>query len=523
MNRHLFASLLSAASFFQLNAQQQCIARPLSRPGNISGALSETEQYLSCLQKSSKTPGLAVAVVYKDQVVLLQGYGVRKINSPERVDPDTIFQIASFSKPISSSIVASLVGTGDVNWDDRISLLDPDFHLSDRKVTNQVTIRDLFSQRSGLPAGAADMLEELGYTRPEILSRLSLVPLTGSFRKSYGYTNMGITEAAIAPANKLGRRWEDIAQERMFSRLGMTHSSYRFSDYENSDNKAGLHVYEGSLPVNRYVREADAEAPAGGVSSSARDLSQWLRMQLAGGVWNGETIVEKQALKATHQAVNCTTPDASGTCPAGATSYGLGWDVSFDDRGKKTLSHSGAFLLGASTTVRMSPDDDLGILVLSNAQPVGVPEAIALTFMDLFQFGKTRQPDWFAITNPVLKGYIDAAQNASTDYLKIPKPSSETPAPSLDGLVGRYYNALFGEVQFVREKGSLIMLLPPRGAHVELKHWDGDTYTYYVAGETSAIARRGVKFYGNKVLLEAFVARGDNDAVYNDGIFTRLQ
>src|SRR6201996_2666925 len=142
----------------------------------------------------TKVPGLAVAVVYGDKTVFAQGYGVRRVGDVTKVDADTVFEIASVSKPLASTVVASLVGTGDVRWDDKIAVLDPEFALSDKDATAQVTVRDLFAHRSGLPTGAGDVLEDLGYSRPEILSRLRYVPLAGAMGKRYHYSNFGLTE-----------------------------------------------------------------------------------------------------------------------------------------------------------------------------------------------------------------------------------------------------------------------------------------------------------------------------------------
>jgi CubicO group peptidase (beta-lactamase class C family) len=501
---------------------QVCSVRPLSGPGDINATIAETERYLLCLQNQTNTPGLAMAIVYKDEVVLVKGYGLRKLGEAQRVDENTVFEIASFSKPISSTVVASLVGTGDVSWDDRIVGLDPDFRLSDPSVTSQVTIRDMFSHRSGLPAHVADGLEELGYTRPEALRRLRYVPLTGKFRETYAYTNFGFTEGAIAAAKKLNRRWEDLADERLFSRLAMKSSSYRFSDYQNARNKAALHVFEDGRPVNRYVRDADAEAPAGGVSASVRDLSQWLRMQIAGGRWNGEQIIDAQALKETHQTIICKGESTNGECDPGVGFYGLGWDISLDNAGHETLSHSGAFLLGTSTTVRFSPQDDIGIIVLSNTTPIGVPESIALTFMDLFQRGKLRVPDWFEQLSPVFKKMTDDVENASPNYSKMPSPGSPSPGGPLGSYVGRYFNRYFGMVEIVKERDALVMLLPPLGQHYDLQHWDGDTFTYYIAGESSAIGRRGVKFVeGRSLVLQNYVTKDESGAVYEDAVFVK--
>ena len=155
-----------------------------SSSGNITTALTKLDAFVTEAMAKTKVPGLAVAVVYKGQVVFLKGYGVRKLGEPAKIDPDTVFEIASVSKPIASTIVASLVGTGEVSWDDRIEALDPGFALSNPTATEQVTIRDMFAHRSGLPTGAGDVLEDLGYSRPEILRKIRLVPLAGQFRET---------------------------------------------------------------------------------------------------------------------------------------------------------------------------------------------------------------------------------------------------------------------------------------------------------------------------------------------------
>jgi CubicO group peptidase (beta-lactamase class C family) len=96
----------------------------------LAKALANLDPYIKESMEATKVPGLAVAVVYQDQVVFLKGYGVRKLGSPARIDPDTIFELASFSKPISTTVVAAVVGRGEVSWDTRIKQLDPSFELS---------------------------------------------------------------------------------------------------------------------------------------------------------------------------------------------------------------------------------------------------------------------------------------------------------------------------------------------------------------------------------------------------------
>jgi CubicO group peptidase (beta-lactamase class C family) len=472
--------------------------------GGLAGALSALDRDVVSTMERTRVPGVAVAVVYRDQVVFLKGYGVKRLGDPGKVDPDTVFELASFSKPIASTIVAEVVGRGDVTWDSRIAKLDPEFKLSDPAITAEVTVRDFFAHRSTLPEGSGDTLEALGYTRPEILSRLSLVKLQGTFRKTYQYSNFGISEGALAATRHLGIPWEQVADDLLYAKLGMHSTSSRFTDYFNRANRASLHYLdESGVFHSRYLREADAESPAGGVSSSARDLAQWMRLQLAGGAYNGKQIVDRQALLETHKPQVCRNPEAAdGSCPNNSF-YGLGWDVDSRANGEKQLSHSGAFMLGAATTVYMIPDKQIGILVLSNGAPLGLPEAIALNFLDTFEYGAPKR-EYLGLLEGLFAKMRQGVMGVSTNYSTENPPASPTPGEAPAHFSGTYTNPYFGELTVEEQRGRLILRLPPRGTYYELSHWDGNRYTYYIENEVNGAARRGVEFSadGSQITVE---------------------
>jgi CubicO group peptidase (beta-lactamase class C family) len=485
----------------------------------VTAALSQLAPYIHSSLDKTKVPGLAVAVVYNDQVIFLRGYGVRKVGEPAKVDADTVFEIASFSKPIASSILASLVGEGKISWDDRIADLYPDFQLASAGTTREVTIRDLLSHRSGLATESGDLLEDLGYSRPEILYRMRYLPLPGKFRETYAYSNFGLTVAAIAAAKKIRKPWETIAEEQLYSRLGMASTSSRFSDYENRANKAALHIFVDGRPVNRFVRDADAESPAGGVSSSARDLAEWVRLQLNQGKWNGKQIIDANALAETHKPQICrnaTDPAKPADCPEGQY-YGLGWDVGTNSQGHAQVAHSGAFFLGAATSVYLVPDEHIGVLALANSTPVGLPESICLQFLDLVHYGKP-QHDYLSLVGNAMREMGAQTQDASKDYTALPPPKNPAPAKPLADYAGKYTNDYFGTLEVAVENNRLILRLPPRGAYYELTHWDGDTFTYYFASESTGLGWRGAKFspQKNQVLIE-------NLAPENNAVFTRVR
>jgi CubicO group peptidase (beta-lactamase class C family) len=267
-------------------------------PQRINHAVAALDSITRNIQRKTGVPGIAIAVVHNDKIVYLRGFGVRKAGTSQRVDADTVFELASVSKPVGAAVVAGAVGRGVVKWTDPLQKYLPGFALADPYVSRTVTIADMYAHRSGLPDHAGDLLEDLGYDRAAIIKRLAFEPLD-PFRITYHYTNFGLTAAAQAVANAAHTSWENLSQETLYRSLGMSSTSSRFADYANAKNKAILHVRVGNRWVAKYTRDADAQSPAGGVSSSARDMAQWLRFELANGKYNGKQVVSEAALLVT--------------------------------------------------------------------------------------------------------------------------------------------------------------------------------------------------------------------------------
>src|SRR5437867_10343403 len=297
----------------------------------ITHAVQEIENLAQKQIQEQGLPGVAIAVVFQDKVVYAKGIGVRDVNTKTLVGADTVFQLASLSKSIGSTVVAELVGEGKITWDSKLSVLDPTFEMFDPWVTREITVRDMYAHRSGLPAHAGDLLEDLGFTRAEILYRLRYQHPDSSFRSHYAYTNFGITEGGIAAARAYGLEWEAAANEKLYKPLGMTSASSRYADFVAQSNKALGHVLVDGKWVQKFKRDADAQSPAGGVSSSVTDVAKWIRLQLANGKFNGKQIVNEKALLETHHPTMLTGFNPFTRLP---TVYGLGWNLSYDQEGR---------------------------------------------------------------------------------------------------------------------------------------------------------------------------------------------
>jgi CubicO group peptidase (beta-lactamase class C family) len=482
----------------------------------VEAALPKLETLATETLRRTGVPGLAITVVYKDEVLFLRGFGVGKAGTARPVTADTVFQLASVSKPIASTIVAGLVGDKVVTWDDPIVKHDPAFQMDDPYVTRAVTLRDMFCHRSGLPDHAGDLLEDMGFDRATILHRLRYLPTGNRFRATYAYTNFGLTAAAVAAARAAGTSWHDLAAARLYRRLGMTHTSSRVADFTAAPNRALLHVRVGGRWVARYTRDPDTESPAGGVSSSVRDLAQWLRLQLGNGMFEGRRVIDAAALAETHRPqIISDAPHNPATDRAGF--YGLGWNVSYDDQGRVRLSHSGAFNLGAATTVTLLPSEQLGIVALTNAHPIGAPEALTRSFLDLVLTGTVAQ-DWLALYGQRFLAFDKPAYGTTVDYTR--PPAHPSPALASTAYVGVYHSNFFGEITIAAHGGGLVLTQGPHKAPFPLRHFARNVFTYQPVGENA---------YGLSAVTFTVGAEGkatrvvvENLDIHGQGTFTRV-
>jgi CubicO group peptidase (beta-lactamase class C family) len=232
-------------------------------PGQIDQAIRKLNGLVAVIMRKTGIPGMAVAVVRGGKTVYAQGFGVRRAGAPGKVDADTVFQIASLSKPVGATVVAREVSRHVVAWDTPVVQHLPWFALQDEWVTQHVTIGDMYAHRSGLPDHAGDDLEDVGYDRRQVLERLRFLPLH-AFRDEYAYTNFGVTAAAEAVAAAAGTDWATLSEDAIYKPLGMTSTSSRFADFEQRADRAVGHVKGGGAFVPKYQRQPDAQSPAGG-------------------------------------------------------------------------------------------------------------------------------------------------------------------------------------------------------------------------------------------------------------------
>lgn len=485
------------------------VARPLA-DNAVDDAVAKLDGLVHSTMDSTGIPGMAVAVVHGGKTVYAKGFGVAEVGTDRKVDADTVFPLASMSKSIGATVVAKEITDKAVSWDTPVVANLPGFALSDPWVTRNVTIGDMYAHRSGLPDHAGDKLEDMGYGRDDVLARLRFMPLD-PFRSTYHYTNFGLTAGAESVARKAGTDWETLSQNTIYGPLGMTRTSSRFSDFEARSDRVVGHVKSGGKWVKTPAqRDPDAQAPAGGVSSSVNDVTHWLEMVLADGKYQGRQIVDADALTPAVTPQMISSP--AGSPDARAGSYGFGFNVGVTAAGRTTYSHAGAFAMGAATDFMVLPSADVAIVVLSNAAPIGAVDALAAEFVDIVQFGEVRE-DW-----RTLYGNAYASMDKPSGSLVGQQPpSNPAPAQALSAYTGTYANNVYGPAEVRERNGKLVLALGPGGVtQHELTHWDGNTYTFTLRDENAAEGSVSkVTFNGGRMDIEYY-----QDDV-SDGVFTR--
>lgn len=431
----------------------------------IDQAIGKLDQLAAAALAKTGVPGMAIAVVHGDQLLYAKGFGVRKVGTSDPVTADTVFQLASVSKSVGAAVVAAAVGKGIVGWEDPVIKYLPSFKLSDPYVTSKATIADMYAMRSGLPHQAGDVLESIGYSRSEIIKRVSTLPLA-PFRMEHLYTNFGLTIGAESVAMAAHKPWAVLSSDLLYKPLGMTSTSSTYAGFLAQKNRTALHVPVNGSWQARYTRNANAQSPAGGVSSNVLDLSKWMRMEMDHGRFSGAQIVGPKALAAAQTAQIRTTP--VGDAASVPRWYGSGMGVSVDGTGQVRLSHSGAFSAGAGTTYIMQPADRLGIVVLANGL-VGLPEAVAGSFMELVQTGSVSQ-DWLAMTKAAFGPIYDTNPQFAN------APSDPVAVRDLSAYVGTYGNDFFGRVTVTKIGNALKVTLGPKRIVIPLRHWTADQF-----------------------------------------------
>ncbi len=328
-------------------------------------------------------PGVAIVVVSGGQVKSLQGYGVRRAGTREKVTPDTVFRLASLSKAFAATAASELVREGKISWDTTVTSVLPEVSFKNARYGKQLTFRDLLSQASGLPRHTYSHFVDENMAYAEIVRRLRYVNFVCPPGKCYAYQNVSYSLAGDMIKKKSGMSFEKYVAENIFTPLGMRSASYGLNNYNASPNRAAPHINNGSRWIPTAVTgNWYRVAPAAGVNASITDMSKFLLGQLG----KRQDALPLDVLNPIQSRVTKNTPAQNyyGVRKAvDNTAYGMGWRV-FDYGRYKNFVHHGGHVKGFRTEMVFNRDLQIGMVFLTNSESRFAKDII-FRFLDMYE------------------------------------------------------------------------------------------------------------------------------------------
>jgi CubicO group peptidase (beta-lactamase class C family) len=435
--------------------------------------LKEIDDYANVVNNTWKGPGMAIAVVKDDKVVMAKGYGSREIGKDAPVNENTVFAIASNSKAFTTAALAILVDEKKLAWDDKVSKYLPDFNMYDPWVTSELTIRDLVTHRVGLDTFSGDLLwYEANFTSDEVLDRVRYLKPVSSFRTRYGYQNLMFIAAGEVIEKVSGKPWCEFVTERIFTPLGMTRTTCSIRNLP--DNAAFPHNESGGTLRMLPRGNVDGAAAAAGINSSVNDLSKWVRTQLGKGKFEGKQIFsEAQAwqLHQPHLAQQISETAWKGNPTRHFTGVASGWFV-YDYQGRKIINHGGGLDGMLSQTV-LIPEENAGFVVLTNSE---FPPYVVMMnkIRDVLVGAPKRDYNAEAVEQVKRNKAAAEAQIKKDDAARA---ANTRPSLPLSGYAGTYSDDLYGAITIAEEGGRLVMRFSRSPNFVaDLEHWNYDTF-----------------------------------------------
>jgi beta-lactamase class C len=351
-------------------------------PGDAATSARDFNLWLDAVEQSGQVSGLAAAVVKGDKILLQRGIGYADANRSLPVTADTVFRLASLSKAFASALAALLVDEGMLSWDTHVASVLPSFELKNVDASARLTVRDILSQRAGLPHNTYDRLLEQDEPYQVLIDRLKEVPLACDVGDCYGYQN--ITFALIGDITYAvsGDFFYHQVEKRLFHPLGMATATYGKDALESSTSWARPHARRGSAWTPFEIKESYYHVPpAAGVNASIKDMTQWLIAQMG----NRPEVLSPALLQTLHTPV-VNTPTERRASPWRSArlrdaEYALGWRI-YDYAGETLVFHAGA-VHGYRSIIGFFPKYQFGAVMLWNCE-CALPMGLLPMLMDRY-------------------------------------------------------------------------------------------------------------------------------------------
>ncbi len=448
--------------------------------GSVAQASDERLEGLDGTVKSVmdmlSIPGLSVAIVSGDEVLLTRGYGVRELSNDDAVDEHTLFALGSVSKAFTATALGLLVDDGAIDWDDPLASHITEFRVADPYISLNLTIRDALSHRTGLNPANGLMMANTQIGRDGILKRLAHLEPVLPFRTTFLYNNLMYIAVSEVIPRVTDESWEDLIRVRIFEPLGMNESVANSATEILPENLARPHArIDAAIRAVPYFDMTTA-APAGGILSNAVDMAQWCQAQLNDGQIDGRQQVPTGVIPTTHEPVIHAASRATSEFDHGLqfSFYAMGWSKR-DYHGRTMVSHDGG-IDGMSAFVSMLPEEDTCVVTLSNLSPAADPHLGLYGIHNWIHDRLIGDEDrnWVSHLDTTMAD-LKSSRAEQQEQIQAQQAEQTTPSRPLREYVGIFRHPLQGDIVITLDSGEL-RLLYGETFKAKLEHWHFDTF-----------------------------------------------
>ncbi len=355
-----------------------------------------------------------------------------------------------------------LVDQGKLDWDKPVRDYLPDFQLMDQFATERMTPRDLVTHRSGLPRHDRMWLNS-PFTRQEIYERLRYLEPNKDFRTTFQYQNLMFLTAGYLAAHVSGMPWEDHVRKVIFDPLGMSSTNFSVKDMAKSPDHSQPYTLVKDQIREMEFRNIDTIGPAGSINSNVEDMAKYVIMHLE----HGKGIISVKNSNEMQSPQMSIAGPAADNKELGPQSYGMGFFLT-SYRGHY-LVHHGGNIDGFTALVTFMPQDNIGMIILSNQNASQVPTVVSYDVYD--RLLGLDQIDWTKRMKTRGErgraGTEEAKQKGYTAQVPGTHPSHD-----LAGYTGEYQSPAYGLASVAVENGALKFGYHGDGGALNHYHYD---------------------------------------------------
>lgn len=451
-----------------VTAQAQAAAAATAAKPSLEGL----DDFINQAMKDWKVPGLALAVIENGKVTLLKGYGYRDMEKQLPVTEHTLFAIGSITKSFTVSTLGMEMDEGKVDWDKPVRDYLSTFKLYTPELTEQMTIRDLITHRSGLPRHDLVWYSS-DFSREDLLSRLQYLEPSKPLRTTFQYNNLMFMTAGYIAGQLNGTSWEDAIAARVFKPVGMTGTNFSELETQNSPDFAqpyrkghDLKAELKRIPFDQQCPNRCAMGPAGEINSNVSDMSKYLLFHMNHGNVDGKQLLSQ------NNSIQMQTPQmviqgAPAFAEMGENSYGMGFFISAY-RGHKEVEHGGN-IDGFSAELAFLPADKIGVVVLTNLDGNPLPNIVAWSVFDRL-LGLSLTP-WNQRLLAEEAGGKKAEQEAKDKGYSAQKTGTH-PSHDLKEYAGDYSHPGYGTVSIAQDGDHFKMTFNKISRPLQHYHYD---------------------------------------------------